>query len=101
MDSQLTDGTISQEQYSEKLAALRSIIFGVENALKAQSVAALMGRDGLTALIAVASATEEEFGALADLAWVHLIPGFSEEDAGSVLTVNEDGELAWLPLLNL
>lgn len=36
-----------------------------------------------------------------NLAWVHLIPGFSEEDAGSVLTVNEDGELAWLPLLNL
>jgi hypothetical protein len=50
--------------YSDKLADLENNIFGVENALKAQTAAALMGRDGLTALIALASATAEEFDAL-------------------------------------
>ena len=31
------------------------------------------------------------------LEWEHLIPGWSSDDIGSVLTINESGEMQWLP----
>jgi hypothetical protein len=66
LDRQLAEGTLSQQEYSDGLSALAEKALGVEGALKAQAAAMLAGEKGLAGLIALVTASTEDFNALAE-----------------------------------
>jgi hypothetical protein len=66
LDAQFTVGALSQQEYSDSLSALVEKALGVEGALRAQAAAMLAGEKGLAGLIALVTASTEDFNALAE-----------------------------------
>ena len=61
LDQQLEDGTITQKQYDKMAAEWIKSAYGAEGALKAEAAAALAGKKGLSGLLAIVNASDEDF----------------------------------------
>ena len=88
LDGQLEDGTIKQSKYDEELEELNKQAFGAEGAEKARAAAMLGGTRAMAGLMAVASATEEDYNNL-----TNAIDGSSDTMAkttdGAVMPLND------------
>lgn len=61
LEIQLADGTITQEEYDKAMAELTERCFGAEGAMKAEAAAALAGKEGMSGLLAIVNASEEDY----------------------------------------
>lgn len=64
LDQQLEEGNLTQAKYDKELEELNKQAFGAEGAEKARAAAMLGGTRAMAGLMAVASATEEDYNAL-------------------------------------
>jgi len=64
LDTQLAAGNITEKEYEEGVENLTERAFGAEGALKAQAAAALAGTTGMSGLLAILNASEEDFNNL-------------------------------------
>ncbi len=64
LDAALANGEITQEEYNEQVQDWINRTFTAEDALKAQTAAALAGKTGLSGLLAIVNASEEDFNKL-------------------------------------
>lgn len=90
LDAALEDGTVSEEEYNKAMMDLTERAYGAEGALKAQAAAAIGGQRGMSSLLSIVNASEEDFNKL-----IKAIDG-SEGAAKSMAEMMEDnlaGEL--------
>lgn len=66
LDKRLEDGTITQKKYESELEELNKQLLGAEGAEKARAAAMLGGTRAMSALLAVANATEEDYNNLTE-----------------------------------
>lgn len=66
LDTALANGEITQEEYNAQVEDWINKTFTAEDALKAQTAAALAGKTGLSGLLAIVNASEEDFDKLAN-----------------------------------
>lgn len=66
LDTALANGEITQEEYNAQVDDWINKTFTAEDALKAQTAAALAGKTGLSGLLAIVNASEEDFNKLAN-----------------------------------
>ena len=64
LDQDLEDGTITEDEYNEQLQYLAEKAYGAEGALKAQTAASLAGARGMSGLLAIVNASEEDYDKL-------------------------------------
>ena len=64
LDQQLEDGTITDTEYTRKVDELTERVFGAEGALKAQTAAMLAGKNGMSGLLAIVNASEDDYDKL-------------------------------------
>lgn len=64
LDTALANGEITQEEYNEQVQEWINRTFTAEDALKAQTAATLAGKTGLSGLLAIVNASEEDFNKL-------------------------------------
>lgn len=64
LDAALANGEISQEEYNAQVDDWINKTFTAEDALKAQTAATLAGKTGLSGLLAIVNASEEDFDKL-------------------------------------
>lgn len=64
LDQQLESGAITQEQYDKQTAELTERVFGAEGALKAQTASMLAGKNGMSGLLAIVNASEDDYNKL-------------------------------------
>lgn len=64
LDALLEEGTITQTNYDKELEELNQQAFGAEGAEKARAAAMLGGTRAMSGLMAIASATEEDYNSL-------------------------------------
>lgn len=64
LDKQLEDGTIDQKEYDKQVADLTERVFGAEGAVKAQTAAMLAGKNGMSGLMALINASDEDYDKL-------------------------------------
>lgn len=62
----LDDGAISQKEYDEQLNALIERAYGAEGAEKARYAAMLAGKTGMSGLLAIVNASQEDFDKLTE-----------------------------------
>lgn len=62
----LDDGSISQDEYNEQLNALIERAYGAEGAEKARYAAMLAGKTGMSGLLAIVNASQEDFDKLTE-----------------------------------
>lgn len=87
LDKELADGTISQDEYNTSLDSWIESTYGAEDALKAQAAAQLAGKTGMSGLLAIVNASDEDFNKLAD-AVDHSSDTFVTTADGSVMTLD-------------
>lgn len=66
LDGSLEKGIITQKAYDASMEELTQRAFGAEGALKAEAAAALAGKQGLSGLMAIVNASDEDFEKLTD-----------------------------------
>lgn len=66
LDAALSDGAMSEEAYEDALESLILQMYGAEGAQKAQLAAMLAGKEGMSGLLAIVNAGEEDFQDLTD-----------------------------------
>ena len=66
LDAALADGTMTEEEYNEEMEKFAEAAFGAEGAMIAQNAAMLAGKQGMSGLLAIVSASDEDFNKLAD-----------------------------------
>lgn len=66
LDTALANGEITQEEYNAQVDDWINKTFTAEDALKAQTAATLAGKTGLSGLLAIVNASEEDFDKLAN-----------------------------------
>ena len=66
LELQLADGTITQEDYDKAIAELTERCYGAEGAMKAQAAASLAGKEGMSGLLAIVNASEEDYNKLTE-----------------------------------
>lgn len=93
LDEQLSDGTVTQEEYDASLEDLMASMYGVEAAQKAELAAMLAGKQGMSGLLAIVNASEEDFNKLA--AAINNSNGTAEEMA-AVMQDNLNGQMTIL-----
>lgn len=86
----LDDGAISQEEYDEQLNALVERAYGAEGAEKARYAAMLSGKEGMSGMLAIVNASEEDYGKLT--AAIETSSGAAEQMAG-VMNDNLGGDI--------
>lgn len=64
LDGQLESGAITEEEYQKATEDLAASAFGAEGAMKAEAAAALAGKQGLSGLMAIVNASDEDFDKL-------------------------------------
>jgi TP901 family phage tail tape measure protein len=84
----LEQGTISEEDFEGGCNALMEAAYGAEGAMKAQAASAIAGAGGMAGLLAIVSATDEDYQALCD-SIDHASDVMVETADGSVMTMNE------------
>ena len=82
LDQQLQDGTITQEDYDASIAELTEQCYGAEGAMKAQAAASLAGKEGMSGLLAIVNASEEDYNKLTGA--IENCDGVSESMAGTM-----------------
>lgn len=65
LDSALADGSITEAQYQKAMEELTGQAYGAEGALKAQAAAQLAGKTGMSGLMAIVNASEQDYNNLA------------------------------------
>lgn len=93
LDSQLEDGTINEKEYDAAIKELTERAYGAEGAMKAQYAAMLSGKTGMSGLLAIVNATEEDFNSLSDA--IYNSNG-TAEDMAAVMQDNLNGQLTVL-----
>lgn len=82
------EGSISEKEYNNGVDELTNQLFGAEGALKAEVAAMLAGKTGMSGLLAIVNATDEDFNKLSTS-----IDGASEQTAlladGSIVPLSE------------
>ena len=86
----LDDGAISQKEYDEQLNALVERAYGAEGAEKARYAAMLSGKEGMSGMLAIVNASEEDYGKLT--AAINESSGAAEEMAG-IMNDNLGGDI--------
>lgn len=66
LDGFLEKGIMTQKAYDASMEELTQRAFGAEGALKAEAAAALAGKQGLSGLMAIVNASDEDFEKLTD-----------------------------------
>lgn len=66
LDAALASGEITQEDYNRQVEDWINKTFTAEDALKAQTAATLAGKTGLSGLLAIVNASEDDFNKLAN-----------------------------------
>jgi len=66
MNSDLEAGNITQKEYDDELELLAERAFGAEGAEKARYAAMLAGKEGMSGLLAIVNASEEDYQKLTD-----------------------------------
>lgn len=66
LEEQFSAGEITEKQYNEGVEDLMTSAYGAEGALKAQLAATLAGKTGMSGLLAIVNASDEDFNKLAD-----------------------------------
>lgn len=88
LDSQLEEGSITQTQYDSALEELTKQAYGAEGAEKARAAAMLAGKNGMSGLLAIVNASEEDYQKL-----TAAVDGCSETFVktadGSIKTLNQ------------
>jgi hypothetical protein len=64
LSADLESGTITQDEYDESVIALTERAYGAEGAMKAEAASALAGKNALSGLLAIVSASPEDFDRL-------------------------------------
>ena len=64
LQAKMDDGTITAEEYDEEIHELNKRAYGAEGAMKAQAAAMLAGKTGMSGLLAVVNASEEDYNKL-------------------------------------
>lgn len=65
LEEQFSAGEITEKQYNEGVEDLMTSAYGAEGALKAQLAATLAGKTGMSGLLAIVNASDEDFNKLA------------------------------------
>lgn len=86
----LDDGAISQKEYDEQLNALVERAYGAEGAEKARYAAMLSGKEGMSGMLAIVNASEQDYGKLT--AAIETSSGAAEQMAG-VMNDNLGGDI--------
>lgn len=86
----LDDGAISQKEYDEQLNALVERAYGAEGAEKARYAAMLSGKEGMSGMLAIVNASEQDYGKLT--AAINESSGAAEEMAG-IMNDNLGGDI--------
>lgn len=58
------NGILTEKQYNKKVEELMHTTFGAEGALKAEAAAAIAGKQGMSGLLAIVNASDEDFNKL-------------------------------------
>lgn len=66
LDAQFSDGTGSEEGYAIALERLMVAMYGAEGAQKAELAAMLAGKEGMSGLLAIVNASDEDFAKLTE-----------------------------------
>lgn len=93
LDSQLANGDITDDKYSKAFDDLMERAYGAEGAIKAQSAAALAGKEGMSGLLAIVNASEEDYNKLKDA--INNCDGAAENMA-NVMIDNLSGQITIL-----
>lgn len=64
LEEQYSSGEITEKQYNEGVDDLMTSAYGAEGALKAQLAASLAGKEGMSGLLAIVNASDEDFNKL-------------------------------------
>lgn len=64
LEEQFSAGEITEKQYNEGVEDLMTSAYGAEGALKAQLAATLAGKTGMSGLLAIVNASDEDFNKL-------------------------------------
>ena len=64
LDEKAANGEITEKQYAKAVEDLTNKCFGAEGAIKAQAAASLAGKNGLSGLMAIVSASDEDYAKL-------------------------------------
>ena len=88
LDTQLDDGTISQDEYDKAVNQLNVDMLGTAGAEKARMAAMLGGSRAMSGLLAIANASDEEFNQLASAIDTSSDAIVKLED-GSIVPLNE------------
>lgn len=64
LNTKLENGEITEAEYEEQTAKLAKRAYGAEGAIKAQTAAMLAGKTGLSGLLAIVGASEEDYNKL-------------------------------------
>ncbi len=64
LDAALASGEINEKQYHAAIEDLTTRAYGAEGAIKAQTASVLAGKEGMSALLAIVSASDEDFAKL-------------------------------------
>lgn len=66
LDAALADGTITEAEYEEEMEKFAEAAFGAAGALNAENAAMLAGKQGMSGLLAIVMASDEDFNKLTD-----------------------------------
>ena len=64
LDTALDDGIITEKEYNKAIVELSESAYGAEGALKAEAAAAIGGQRGMSALLSIVNATDDDFAKL-------------------------------------
>lgn len=64
LDQELADGVMDQEEYDAAVKEWTESVYGAEGAMKAEAAASLAGQQGMSGLLAIVNASEEDFNKL-------------------------------------
>lgn len=93
LEDNLSQGIITEKDFTKKTEELREAAFGAEGALKAEAAAQLAGARGLSGLMAIVNSSEEDFNKLSTA--IDNSTGTAQEMA-DVMTDNVGGQLTLL-----
>ena len=65
LNKQLEDGTVSEEEYADKCEELAATTLKAADAQKAELAASLAGKNALSGLLSIVSASDDDFNKLA------------------------------------
>lgn len=93
LQTSFEDGTISEEEYTDAVEELATAMYGVEGAQKAQIASMLAGKYSMAGLLAIVSASDDDFNDLADA--IYNSNGATEE-MYNIMTDNAQGAVTML-----